>query len=97
MTTAQDYKYFEVEIGDSHCPSGDTYCICIMGVRKPTVEEAAEFMAADLKEYGCDYVASIIEISLEEACDAYDMENRDTVPVFGLPAGAPARKQTNAK
>jgi len=84
MTDSPVYKYYEVEIGNSQDPGGDTDNICIRGIRKPTKKEAAVFLAEDMKTNGCDKVLFVGEISYEDACRFYDMEDERTFPVFGV-------------
>ena len=60
----------------------DTYSICILGTRKPTIEEAMEFCEKDMKEFGYESITDIIEIDYEEAHNFFDMENEDSLPVF---------------
>ena len=92
MSKSPDYKYYEIEVCDSRSPGLGSYSFCIKGVRQPTKEEAAAFLAGDLEQYGCDNVLYVGEISSEEAHDAYDMNREDTFPIFGVPVAAATRQ-----
>jgi len=70
-------KYYEV-IFDA-----DGTSICIKGKKPPTTEEAAAFLAKDMKELGFNKVEQVREISVEEAESSFDMENEARWPVFG--------------
>lgn len=75
------YRYFEIELG-KWTNFADTLSICVLGKRRPTTKEAAEFIKTDLTNLGYDYVNDIIELSEEEAHLFFDMENENTFPVF---------------
>ena len=66
-------KYFEVTFTD-----GTT--ICCKGERVPNKEEATEFCAEDVKQYG--NVVTVVEVSLEDALGSYDTDDIDNWPVF---------------
>ena len=48
-------KYYEIEFGTSKDLS-DSYSICIIGERKPSIEEAQEFCKTDLRLLGYEHV-----------------------------------------
>lgn len=81
-------KYYEIEF--DHAPRGvewnedciGDYSICIIGTRRPTCAEAADFCKADMQETGYEYVVSVREIDKEEAHTFFDMEHEDSFPVF---------------
>ncbi|GEM_PF-1245010 len=86
-------RYFEIEFGheekanqehfdkypDTPC---DTYSICIIGIREPSIKEAEEFCKEDMQELGYECVCSVIEIDDYEAHNYFAMENEDSFPVF---------------
>ena len=62
--------------------SKGTLCIC--GVKKPTVQEAERFYAADVALYG-GHVLGVYPIDLNTARACYDFERADRWPVYPLP------------
>ncbi|MGL4819729.1 MAG: hypothetical protein ACRC5C_07095, partial [Bacilli bacterium] len=78
-------KYYEVEmtiageVGDD-----DNYSICIKGVRKPSLEEAALFLQKDMKLMRYDKIVSVDELTRDEAHSFYNMIEEKSFPVFGL-------------
>lgn len=83
-----DKKYFEIEF-DNDKRARDTdgdiigdYSICIIGERKPSIEEAEEFCKKDMDKMGYKYVVSVNEIDEEEAHTFFDMEKENSFPVF---------------
>ena len=83
-------KFFEVEFDNIPRNQSDydgdvvgEYSICILGMRKPTLEEAAEFCAKDMEIMNYKYVVNVIEIDIEEAKTFFDMSNMDRFPIFG--------------
>lgn len=59
--------------------------ICIRGEQKPSKWEAEKFLMMDAKECGYDLrrgVTRVVELSKEEAHDAFDMENEELYPIF---------------
>lgn len=83
-----DKKYYEIEF--DHDPRGrewsdecvGDYSICIIGERKPTIEEAEEFCKKDMEQMGYEYVVAIREIDSDEAHTFFDMAQEDKFPVF---------------
>ena len=82
-------RYFEVEFDnqprDKEGWDGDSagdYSICILGERKPSIEEAARFCKRDMELMGYKYVVNVLEISQEEARTFFDMEKEKDFPVF---------------
>ena len=83
-------KYYEVEISkhDNRAKNGkrNETSMCIVGVRKPTVAEAENFLVDDIiRVYKCDHVDTVREITQREAYSAYNMDDvEDTLPIFGM-------------
>ena len=82
-------RYFEIEFDNEPRNqedwNGDTigdYSICILGERKPSIQEAAEFCAKGMKCMGYKYVVNVLEIDQEEARLFFDMERENEFPVF---------------
>lgn len=82
-------KYFEIEFDNEprnqDFAEGDTvgdYSICILGERQPSIQEAAEFCAADMDIMGYKYVVNVLEIDEEEARTFFDMERENEFPIF---------------
>lgn len=75
-------KYYEVEFGKKDDKT-DVYSICILGIKKPTIEEAQMFLAKDIEMMDYDYVSDVLEITYEEAHEFFDMEREGELPVFG--------------
>lgn len=76
------YKYYVLEFiinGDKH----HTSSMCVLGYKKPTIEEAKEFWKKDCELYGDETLVDIYEISQEEAYLGYDMEKENEFPIFG--------------
>ena len=73
-------RYFEVEFGDTQGISD--YSICIIGKRKPSIEEAEKFCSTDMKNMNYKYVINVIEIEEQEARTFFDMEDVPNFPVF---------------
>ena len=78
----ENIKYYEVEFGKK-ADETDVYSMCIVGVRKPTIEEAEKFLASDLEMMGYDYITEVWEIDFDEAHNFFDMERENDFPVFG--------------
>ena len=78
--TEEDRKYSAEEC-DHY---SENYSECILGVRKPTLEEATEFLSNDLNTHGYECIIDVLEISEDEANTFFDMEHADVFPVFGL-------------
>lgn len=75
-------KYYEVEFGKKE-DKEDVYSICIIGKRKPTVEEAEAFCHKDLEMMGYDHVNEVLDIDFEYAHRFFDMERENEFPIFG--------------
>ncbi len=78
----ENIKYYEVEFG-KRTDETDVFSMCIVGIRKPTIEEAEKFLAEDLEMMGYDHVTEVLEIDYEEAHKFFDMERENDFPVFG--------------
>lgn len=83
-----DIKYYEIEFADVNDESDldpdadDSQFICILGKRKPSIKEAEEFCAEDMKLLGSNTIVNISELTPEEAHAFYDMSNEDSYPIF---------------
>lgn len=83
-------KFYEVELWREYTneksgvegPITD-YSLCIKGFFKPTILEAEQFLADDIKALGYEGVTRVIEISEEEAYDNFNMENIIRPKIFG--------------
>lgn len=78
----ENIKYYEVEFGKREDET-DVFSMCIVGVRKPTIEEAEKFLASDLEMMDYDHVTEVLEIDYDEAHNFFDMERENNFPVFG--------------
>lgn len=79
------YKYYELEFL-IECFDGEirhTTSMCVLGYRKPTIEEAKEFWKTDCEMYGDESLVAIYELSEEEAHDGFDMSRESEYPIFG--------------
>ena len=76
--------YYEVFFGnfDENNNLIDETSICIIGTRKPTIEEANEFCKKDLDLMGYEKVFKVNEIDKEYAYNFFYMELEDTYPIF---------------
>ena len=86
-------KYYEIEFDteprNSENWDGDCvgqYSICILGIRKPTFAEAAQFCKSDMEKWGSKYVVNVKRISQLEARTYFDMDREKDFPVFGKTA-----------
>lgn len=83
-------KFYEVELWRAYVndksgvegPITD-YSLCIKGFFKPTILEAEQFLADDIRVLGYEGVTRVIEISEEEAYDNFNMENIIRPKIFG--------------
>ena len=67
-------NYYEVEFNDG-------YSICILGERKPTIEEASVFLKEDCEKIKT-IVANVQEIDSDEAHTFFYMVNEANFPIF---------------
>lgn len=74
-------KYYEIELRRLNNFS-DSYSICIIGTRKPSKEEAEEFLKEDIKNLEYDIVTDVLEIDKNEAYQFFDMKNEKDFPIF---------------
>ena len=87
-TESDDIKFYEVELAnvddvdDLEPDRDDGYSICILGRRKPSIKEAEEFLAEDMKNLGYNCVVNVSEITPYEAEHFFDMTNKDKFPIF---------------
>ena len=77
----ENIKYYEVEFG-KRADETDVFSMCIVGKRKPTIEEAEKFLASDLEMMGYDHVTEVLEIDHDEAHNFFDMERENQFPIF---------------
>ena len=78
----ENIKYYEVEFGKRE-DKADVFSMCIIGICKPTIEEAEKFLASDLEMMGYDHVNEVLQIDFDEAHKFFDMEKENNFPVFG--------------
>ncbi len=82
MAEKQKIKYFVLEFLINE-DSGETSAMCVLGYRKPTLEEAEKFWKEDCSKYPDEKLNAIYEITSEQAHDEFDMENEASFPIFG--------------
>lgn len=78
----QKYNYYELVFainGDEN----HTSSMCVLGYRKPSIEEAKEFWKEDCELYGDESLIEIHELTYEEAHGAFDMSDEAAFPIFG--------------
>lgn len=78
-----EYQYFEVCIGNGPEESYNDIWICIRGVRAPSIQEAEQFLSADIAEAG-GHVLDIYPIDRKTAEGCYDFSYEEQWPVFGI-------------
>lgn len=71
-------KYFEVDMSNEN----DNYSMCIKATHIPTKSEVENFLKDDMKKMGYTKVDFIIETTLEEAKNSYDMEDEKNFPIL---------------
>lgn len=77
------YNYYELEFAID-CFNGElkhTSSMCVLGYRKPTIEEAKEFWKKDI--YEDETLINIYELTEEEAHENFDMSRESEYPIFG--------------
>lgn len=77
------YNYYELEfvIGCFNGEVNHTSSMCVLGYRKPTIEEAKEFWKKDI--YEDETLINIYELTKEEAYENFDMSRESEYPIFG--------------
>lgn len=81
---AKRIYYYVLEFLIEEQPYGNiTSSMCVLGYRKPTIEEAKEFWKEDCSLYPDEKLVDIYRISSIEAHNDYDMENEKKYPIFG--------------
>ena len=75
-------QYFEICIGNGPRESFNDIWMCIRGVRAPSIQEAEQFLAADVAQIG-GYVLGVYPIDLKNAEGCYDFSCEEQWPVFG--------------
>ncbi len=78
-----EYQYFEVCIGDGPGEGANDIWMCVRGVRAPSIQEAEQFLAADIAQIG-GHVLDVCPIDRKTAKGCYDFIYVDQWPVFGL-------------
>ena len=73
-------RYFEIDMRNEE--GNDCYSMCIKATHEPTKREVKKFLADDMKNLGYAKIDTIIETTLEEAMNFYDMENEENFPVL---------------
>lgn len=77
------YNYYVLEFAiDGN--KNHTSSMCVLGYRKPTIEEAKEFWKKDCELYGDETLIDVYEITKEEAYGGYDMSRENELPIFGI-------------
>lgn len=71
-------RYFEIDMSNEN----DSYSMCIKATHKPTKEEVKAFLKEDMESLGYTKIDTVIETTLEEAKNFYDMENEANFPVL---------------
>jgi hypothetical protein len=71
-----DIRFFEIMFSSG-------YSIIIKALREPTMEEAAQFLAEDMKKLDEKSIWYIEEWSEADARTAFDFDNEDDWPIFG--------------
>jgi len=67
-------RYFELEFSDRTC-------MCVKGLREPTVEEANECYKVDVEIYSTPIIG-VYELNREYAIDNYDFDNEANWKIF---------------
>lgn len=70
----ENLNYYEAEFSDG-------YSICIKGLRKPTIEEANDFLKEDCKNMNVS-VIDVLDLDEDEAYTFFDMSNEANFPIF---------------
>ena len=77
------YNYYVLEFAiDGN--KNHTSSMCVLGYRKPTIEEAKEFWKKDCELYEDETLIDVYEITKEEAYGGYDMSRENELPIFGI-------------
>ena len=79
-----EHQYFEVCIGDGPREGVNDIWMCIRGVRKPSIQEAEQFLVGDIAKIG-GHVLDVYPIDREAAKSYYDFNYVEQWPVFGSP------------
>lgn len=78
-----EYQYFEVCIGDGPKESVNDVWMCIRGMRAPSIQEAEQFLTADIAKIG-GHVLDVCPIDRKTAESCYDFSYEEQWPVFRL-------------
>lgn len=73
-------RYFEIDMSNKN--ESGCYSMCIKATHEPTKEEVKEFLKEDMESLGYTEIDCIIETTLEEAKNFYDMENEENFPIL---------------
>ncbi len=66
-----EYQYFEVCIGNGPKKGVNDFWMCIRGVRAPSIQEAEQFLSADIAKLGGN-VLDVCPIDRKTAESCYD-------------------------
>ena len=77
-----EHQSFEICIGKGPNEGDNDSWMCIRGVRAPSIQEAEQFLAADVAIYD-GHVLGVYPIDRETAKSSYDFSNEGKWPVFG--------------
>lgn len=78
-----EQQYFEICIGDGPEEGCNDIWMCIRGVRAPSIQEAEQFLAADIAQFG-GHVLGVYPIDRRTTESCYDFSCETQWPVFGL-------------
>lgn len=73
--------YYELTFNEFS--DGSCYAMYIKGYRKPTIEEAEQFVAQDMESFGVDRITDIQEVDYLEVYYGSDVSDIDSWPIFG--------------
>lgn len=77
-----ELSYYEVCIGHGPKETDNDFWMCIRGEREPSIQEAEQFLAADIAKHG-GHVLGVYPIDQEAAKNCYDFSREEQWPVFG--------------
>lgn len=78
-----EHQYFEICIGKGPNESDNDSWMCIRGVKAPSIQEAEQFLTADVAIYD-GHVLGVYPIDRVTAKSCYDFSNEEKWPMFGL-------------
>ena len=62
----------------------DGYSIIIKGLREPSIDEAKDFLKTDMANLRYTEITYIEEWELADALTAFDFDNANKWPIFGM-------------